>query len=118
VLIRAGQVASFSRLASQKFVDRVLAHWSRCFADSIKDLDPRELETLAMAGIDKAARYSITSERDVCEFLDVMLIFGTNFDDDARYVWFRHALRSPFLSEPSERVSYLKEAARKYRESV
>ena len=71
-----------------------------------------------IAGIKKAARFSITSERDVCEFLDVTLLFGGNFDDNPRHVWFRHALSSPFLSEPSERVTLLKEAAREYRESA
>jgi hypothetical protein len=38
-------------------------------------------------GIRRAAHYGITAKRDVCKYIDVMVVLGRDFDKDARYAW-------------------------------
>jgi hypothetical protein len=38
-------------------------------------------------GIKRAAGYGLTARRDVCKYIDLMIVFGRNFDTDRRYRW-------------------------------
>jgi hypothetical protein len=105
--IRDSQVAAMSAQARAGFVERMLMHWGRCFANHVHDRDTAGLQELIEKGTIRAAKYGIVAEIDVCLFLDVVLIFGLNFDDDPAYPWAGTALRSGYLSAPWQRVRFL-----------
>lgn len=112
--MRTAQLTEFNERAQSGFVDRMLSHWDRCFSDFVRDRDKADLKALVDDGTNRAAIYGIVAERDVCLFLDVMLILGPRFENNPSYPWARHALRSPHLTDPSQRVRFLWACAEDY----
>jgi len=74
------------RLANQKrYEDRVLAHLSRCLPSRV--VDESTVREMIRFGIERARQYDLTSERDVCKYIDLMFVLGRDFD-----------LKEPWLS--------------------
>ena len=38
-------------------------------------------------GIQRAAAYGLKAKRDVCKYIDVMIVLGNDFDKDIRLPW-------------------------------
>jgi hypothetical protein len=50
-------------------------------------------------GIQRAKVYGIKSRRDVCKYIDLMIVFGRDFDTNKRTGWAREILKRPGKSE-------------------
>lgn len=48
------------------------------------------MRKLIELGLDRAGGHGIVAERDVCKFIDLMLVLGSNFDED--HPWVRDVL--------------------------
>jgi len=57
-----------------------------------------------------APQYGITSERDVCLFVDVMVMLGPGFD--TKYPWAREILRDAATRPPGSTAQLLYQTAR------
>ncbi len=53
---------------------------------------PGELRSFVEQGIDRAASYRIEAERDVCKYLNLMVVFGRSFD--VELPWAKETLAS------------------------
>jgi hypothetical protein len=78
--IRREQAQAFREEALRDFEDRVLAHAGRCFPDRTASLGEDAVRHLIRRGVERAACYGIVAERDVCMYVDLMLVFGADFD--------------------------------------
>jgi Domain of unknown function (DUF4123) len=85
--IRAPQVSAFSQAAIQRFEDWMILHLRQFFPQQCDSLREAQLRELVAYGRERAARHKITSERDVSKFIDLMLVFGRDFDVDKRIPW-------------------------------
>ena len=85
--IRQAQLSAFSRAAVQKFEEWMLAHLRQFFPKQCEVLREPQLRELIQYGIERAANHKIVIERDVCKFIDLMIVFGRNFDTDRRFPW-------------------------------
>jgi hypothetical protein len=97
----------FSAAALESFEDRVLAHLNRCFPEQCKGLSEMALRETIRSGIKRAAKYEIIAERDVCKYIDVMLVFGRDFDNDSELPWARAILSDGTLKRPPARIDRL-----------
>lgn len=97
----------------RRFEARMLAHVRKFFPQRCAMLrDAGTMEWIA-SGIDRAAKYGIKAEVDVCRYIDVMFIFGPEFDADSRFPWAARILNaSP--APARARVSHLVKAAKKH----
>ena len=80
MVIRRRQMAMFSGTALQSFEDRVAAHLNRCFPDQCKLLGEPSLRGTIRYGIERASQHGINAEREVCKYIDLMVVFGRDFD--------------------------------------
>jgi hypothetical protein len=85
--VRAAQIAALSQAEVQKFEDWMIAHIRQFFSKQCGALQESQLRELIQYGIKRAANHGIVSERDVCKFIDLMIVFGRDFDTDKQLPW-------------------------------
>lgn len=84
----------FEKDARAKFEERMLVHLKKYFPEVCNELGEEEVRVLIRYGTDKAEKYGITSGNNVCLFIDVMFVFGKDFDTDPSLPWGAAILQS------------------------
>lgn len=85
--IRQAQFAALSQYDVRRFENWMFAHLHRFFpAECAAAGDDRVMETIRH-GIQRAAVHGITEKRDVCRYIDLMAVFGVDFDRDPKLRW-------------------------------
>jgi len=80
--VRREQMDAYRTAARRDFEDRVVEHVGRCFPDRLATMGEGGVRELIRFGIQRAAGYGIVAERYVCKFIDLMLVFGLEFDTE------------------------------------
>jgi hypothetical protein len=94
LLIRDEQVSALRRVRQKEYEKRLAAHLRKYFSETCADLGARGLRDAVRYGIHRARSYGIHSERDVVKYLNLMFVFGRDFDTDPRFPWAASMLRS------------------------
>lgn len=102
--MRQAQMDAFSHVEVQKFHDWMCAHLTQFFPGQAKALGDAQLRELIRHGILRAAEYGITKERDVCKYIDLMIVLGRDFDQDKRLTWAGKILSTKEESRPKIRA--------------
>ena len=85
--IRQRQMAVFSQVEVQKFEAWVAAHLKRFFPRQCAAVGDLRLQDTVHYGVQRAAAHGITAKCDVCRYIDLMIVFGRDFDTDRRTRW-------------------------------
>lgn len=112
--IRKEQLAVFGPLGKKAFEDRMLQHLNKIFPEQCKALGEPKLRETIQYGTQRAASYLITSERDVCKYIDLMIIYGRDFDQDTNLPWAQAVLQNKNIRDPSAKIERLYKAAEKH----
>jgi len=80
LVMRTAQLEALRASAQQRFEERLMAHLGRIFPRPCAVLGEAGLRHLCRDGIARARTYGLRSERDLCKYLSLMLVFGHNFD--------------------------------------
>jgi hypothetical protein len=107
-------MAVFSSAAVKEFENRVVAHLKRCFRHELDSLGEPKVRELVQYGLRRAASYGIRTRRDVCRYIDLMIVFGGDFDKDPRLPWASGVLNDGELQDPTKKLLRLHEAATDY----
>jgi len=110
--IRKEQMAVFAQAEIKKFEDRVVIHLKKFFPGQCHALGESQLREVIRYGIKRAAAYGITAARDVCKYIDLMVVLGRDFDTDKELPWVGAILS--IRPAPGARVSVLVKAANKH----
>ncbi len=78
--LRDAHLEAFAAAARESFEDRMLAHVRLAFRARHDELGAVESRRWVRSGIERAADYGITVERDVSRFIRLMFQLGENFD--------------------------------------
>jgi hypothetical protein len=73
---------AYREAAMRDFETRMVAHMGRFFPELAQAAGPPQLRELVRLGIERARPYGIVVERDVCKFVDLMLVLGPRFDEE------------------------------------
>jgi hypothetical protein len=109
--IRPEQLAVLSQAQVKRFEDWMLAHLKKFFPKESELAGDSGLRKTIQHGIKQAATYGIVSERDVCKYIDLMIVFGRDFDTDKKLPWAGQILRT--RNGPDTKVSVLVRTAEK-----
>jgi hypothetical protein len=91
--IRQAQFAVFSQAEVHKFEQWMLVHLKRFFPSQCTAAGEPRLQEMVQYGIQRAAVHGVTAKRDVCKYIDLMIVFGRDFDTDKRSRWAGDILR-------------------------
>ena len=108
--IRTPQMAMFRELEVQKFEDWTLGHLKKFFPRECDGMGEQKVRETIGYGIQRAAYHKITAKRDVAKYIDLMVVFGRNFDTDRRTKWAGDILRQGGYS--GTRMEALRRAAK------
>jgi hypothetical protein len=111
--IRKEQMAVFREPAISDYVKRTIVHLKECFSEKCDALGEQELGKIVRHGIQRSASYRITTEGDVRRYIDLMLRFGPDFDQDPELPWASSILNNKALINPSTKVDRLYKAVKK-----
>jgi hypothetical protein len=85
--IRNDQLSMFFEAEVRKFETWMAAHLAKFFPGQCAALGEHKLLATIQYGIKRAARHGLTAKRDVCKYIDVMIVLGRDFDTHKRYPW-------------------------------
>jgi hypothetical protein len=94
-VIRSSQIEQLDRVQEERFEARLAAHLTEHFPEPAGELGPDGVLAAIRHGVRKARGYGIETERDLCKYLDLMFVFGRDFDDDPSLPWASRVLRAP-----------------------
>ena len=109
--IRKEQTQVFNRVTMQVFEKDMVRHLMRFFPDEAAAMGNKELRAHIRHAIARAKGYGVSSERDLCKYLNLTMVYGRDFDTDPELEWMRGFLVDPDVPDPSERMSRLQEEA-------
>lgn len=110
--MRDEQMVAFSEQARDVFVERVVGHIKEFFPAHYEAIGNSDTEGLVRHGMERAASYGISEESLVCQYVDLMLLHGPDFDVDPACGWSRKILENPKLGTV-EKIDRMIEAGAK-----
>src|SRR5438105_3713106 len=78
--IRRAQLAAFSRADAARFEQWMLDHLRKFFAKQCEAAGEPDLRETIRYGIERAAAHGFHSKRDICKYIDLMVVLGRDFD--------------------------------------
>jgi hypothetical protein len=78
--IRDEQVHALAQAQLSRFGARMLVHIKEFFPSVFASLGEERLLLLVRHGVERGKHYGITSERDVCKLIDLMLVLGQDME--------------------------------------
>lgn len=101
--LRRDSFRAFRRAGREELLRRASAHLREHFPETCERLGPNGLRRAVRQGLGRARSYGILAERGVVKYLNLMFLFGRDFDRDPSLPWAR-----PILLEESEPPGMLK----------
>ncbi len=113
--IRPEQVSAFTEALLRDFENRMIRHLLRLFPSQIRSFGDLGARDTIKYGIRKAARYGIVSERDICKYVELMMEWGRDCDEDPELPWITGILNDKYPQGPAGKIECLFERAEQER---
>lgn len=111
-MLRREHVTALDRYMAESFEARAIAHLRRCFPEVVGEASDEQMRELVAFGIERARSYGIDIERDVLRYIDLMCMFGVDFDRDPAHPWAARVLNDPGTEGSTLRTNTLMAAAK------
>jgi hypothetical protein len=98
MIIRAKQMELLSATVFETFKGRLVRHIQTCFPLQYAALGSSLTRVFVDLGIESARRHGFEGGKDICGYIDLMLVFGPDFDQDRGLPWVRAILEDNGLS--------------------
>ncbi|APR76826.1 Hypothetical protein A7982_02173 [Minicystis rosea] len=108
LIIRDIQAATLVASLHERLVEQVRDHLRAHFGDD-GARDPEVERARAVALVERAARYGLTSPRDCCDFANVAAAWSWRGDHSPEHAWIEARLQDPRVAGASERMRLLAE---------
>jgi hypothetical protein len=107
LIIRQEQMDMFILASAKSFEDWMVVHLKKFFPEECQTLGDQGVRDTIRCGIEKAEGYGITTEHDVCMYIDLMFALGQDFDTDPDLLWVQEILQDETLPDPGDRMDRL-----------
>lgn len=94
LVIRRQQMEAFSQAALEAFETEMVVHCNDFSPQLCKVISEEQLRAAIRQAIDRARGYGFTNRGPVRLYIEMMLLFGSDFDNDPQYPWAGEILRS------------------------
>lgn len=111
--ITKGQMAVFREPAINDYVKRTVVHLNESFPEKCEAMGEVKVRETVQYGIQRSASYGIITEGDVRRYIDLMLRFGPDFDQDPKLPWAASILNNKALINPTTKVNRLYKEVKK-----
>jgi hypothetical protein len=97
--IRQEQMDVLDACMLKRFIEETIVHLRRMFRETCGEESDEDLRERVQAGIDEAALYDITDEREVVLFIDLMVDLGPGFQKQEPNLWMEGILTDETLDQ-------------------
>jgi hypothetical protein len=111
--IREEQMAVFRELAINDYVKRTVVHLNETFPEKCEALGEEKVRETVQYGVQRSASYGITTEGDVRRYIDFMIRFGPDFDQDPELPWAASILNNQAIRNPTTKINRLYKEVKK-----
>ncbi|MEZ4311266.1 MAG: hypothetical protein R3F14_24760 [Polyangiaceae bacterium] len=105
--IHQHQIARFETASEQEVEDDLAMHLATYFPARRQLMGDAAVRATIRLAFARAEAHGMTAWRDVCAYLNVMLVLGSRFDDDPQIPWARRILDRSSAKAPHERLQRL-----------
>ena len=116
--IRQKQMRALCTYGLRKYEERILEHLQDHFPGQCEALSQDRIREAIRFGVNKARSYGFESEGEIGWYIDLMFIFGREFDGDPRLPWAAEILNDDAYLVPSLKVAALQEAVEEHEHLV
>jgi hypothetical protein len=105
--IRREQMAILEQAALKRFEDEMAVHLRKFAPKHSQVIGEDAVRRVVRIGIERAARYGLTNRGPVRFYLELIFMFGSEFDTDPLLAWAGGCLRDPSVDDQMERADRL-----------
>lgn len=110
--IREDQMNALQRPALEDFIDEMTLHVHEHFAEESAQLGVESVRARVEQGVRSAESHGVVSPRGVCKYINLMMIFGPDFDANPRTApWVQPILNDITVPDPTARMDVLTDKA-------
>ena len=111
MLIREVQMEAMSESFNDDYINRIIPSLKKDCPEQCSVLGDDELRKIARYGLDHSKLYGITTETNVYCYIEMMILFGKNFDVDPDKSWASEILNNNEFIDEDEKTDFLCDAA-------
>ena len=104
-------MAVFRAAAFKRFEDNMVEHVKEFFPNHYRIAGEPVVRNVIQYGIERSQIYDFTTERNMCLYITVMFMLGSNFDTDFFFSWAPEILKDKSEANPSVRADKLADTA-------
>ncbi len=108
--IHSSQLTTLHDRANRTYADDLVDH-IRNYFPAHTALGDLQLRRVVDRAVSRAGLHGFTSERNICLYLDLMLMLGSDFDVDPQFPWAAEILAEPTFAHPTLRIDHLTNTA-------
>lgn len=112
--IRHEQYQALDKAGSEEFEARIIKFVKNAFPGRCRALGEQGIRELVRYGTKAATSYGFTRENDQCQFVELIFLLGSKFDQDPNLPWVRTILNDSRQRDPSIKMTHLRQAAAEY----
>lgn len=112
--IRKEQYEELGKISLKRFEDSMVEHIKEFFPEHYEILSEPTIRRVIQYGVEQAEKYGFTTERDVCLYINTMIMLGSNFDTDLQLPWAAEILDDESITESITRVDLLSDKTLEY----
>jgi len=105
--IRKEQMEAFRRSAVLRFEDDMVMHLKRFTPTHAELLGESGLRQVVRLGVERAERYGLTNAGPLRFYIEMMFLFGSDFDTDPQLPWAGNTLGDPATPDQAMRADRL-----------
>lgn len=107
LMMRQPQMDAFVQAERARYIAAMGIHLRTWFPDPAWRMTVAELHSAINSCLQRAAGYSLHSQRDGCRYLNLAAEYGWHFDADPRLQWMHAYLCDETVSSPADRLDLL-----------
>ena len=110
--VRPEQFQALGEASRQDFEEQMLRHLIKLFPEPCRRLGEDGTRGLIRHGVARAATQELAREAELCKFIELMFMFGRDFDQDPKLPWVSTIFLDSSITDPSLRLARICELAR------
>lgn len=114
LVVRKEQIEALEQAALKNFENQMVAHIKEFFPKNYEIIGIPQIRKVIQYGLERAENYDLTTEREICLYLSLMLKLGSNFDVDLQLPWAAETLNDETIADPFIRVNTLHDKSEVY----
>ena len=118
MIIRNEQVEALQSAVRYRFENEMVSHLAQFSPPLFKVLGEHQMREVIRLGMARAAKYGFEKVGPVRLYLEMMLLFGSDFDTDPQYMWSAEILSKRDVGSEMDRAGYLYQRTLHYRQNV